>query len=94
MFGRRSEQDRETDRSGDPVSEDIDYELISALAAHSGKVVQEPDMDVGPAYIEILQDFSSDQFIGIEERVIYESNDSALSEYIKVLPPLSMADSA
>ena len=59
MFGRRSEQDRVTERSGNPVSEDINHEFISALAANDGKVVQEPDFDVGPAYIEILQDFSS-----------------------------------
>ena len=59
MFGRRSEQDKETDRSGDPISEDIDYDLMSVLANRDGKVVQEPVIDVGPAYIEILQDFSS-----------------------------------
>ena len=57
-------------------------------------MVQEPDTYVGPAYIEILQDFSSDQFIGIEEQGADESNDSALSEYINVLPPLSKKDLA
>ena len=44
--------------------------------------MQMPDIDVGPAYIEILQDFSSEQFIQIAEHVVENINDSALSEYV------------
>ena len=39
LFGRRSEQEKETERSLGPVSEGIDLELLSIVATRDGKVV-------------------------------------------------------
>ena len=39
MIGRKSEQEKVTERSGGPASEDIDHELLSIVAAHDGKIV-------------------------------------------------------
>ena len=36
IFGRRSEQENDTERSCGPISEDLNIELLSAIAVRDG----------------------------------------------------------
>ena len=41
IFGRRSEQDKDTERSAGLISEDLNPELLSVTAVRDGKIVQD-----------------------------------------------------
>ena len=51
IFGRRSEQDKDTERSAGPISEDLNPELLSVTAARDGKIVQAYESYYNPAHL-------------------------------------------
>ena len=101
MFGRRSEQERETEKSQSPISEDFRQELLSVLAAEDGEVVQEPDHQEGPAYLYVLSDHMSDAASSRQYKDEFdgrvddeEPDEHAFSHRFEILPQLSVADAA